>query len=372
MNATTVITKRNATLPKGIKAWPAAAIDKLVLWCFARLFGVLIAIFLCFPNRKRMSHDNGIGGEGWLKIVDDPQFPEHPFFEKGKQYPIRIRHASASFLDDAMNCVRSISIKFAHSRWKSPLDLELNSGPRGIFWNAVSFFKFGSMKNQKHGVQYVEYMKHYPDGVKAAELSLRRNPTSFNNLHFYSQTPFLFIGKDGLKRYAKYRVLPFHEEPETGRAYNLTSFDICNQRILPHETRGRNYLKYEYEDRVKNQKARYRLQIQLHTAREADSEEIFNNMILWNEQTHPWHELAHFNIDTILDWKESTLTSFSLNNMPATLGVIPAKSIYDYNSLNYLRTHAEIARVARLFSYKVFGMVPPIPDNGNRNTNEWE
>ena len=53
------------------------------------------------------------------------------------------------------------------------------------------------------------------------------------------------------------------------------------------------------------------------------------------------------------------------------LGVLPAKSIFDYNSLNYLRAHSELARKARILSYKVYGMVPPIPDNDNRNVSDW-
>jgi hypothetical protein len=30
-----------------------------------------------------------------------------------------------------------------------------------------------------------------------------------------------------------------------------------------------------------------------------------------------------------------------------------------------------LARKARLFSYKLFGLPPPIPDNDNRNVSEW-
>ncbi len=94
-------------------------------------------------------------------------------------------------------------------------------------------------------------------------------------------------------------------------------------------------------------------------------------MVPWDEIAHPWHDLAVIEIDKTLDWKESTLTSFSLNHMPKTLGIIPAKSIYDYNSLNYMRAHSEKARVARLLSYKVFGFPKPIPNDNNRNSGDW-
>ena len=109
------------------------------------------------------------------------------------------------------------------------------------------------------------------------------------------------------------------------------------------------------------------LDIQLHESSKDEDPEVFNNMVLWDEKVHPWMSLAEFEIEETLDWVESTLTAFSVNNMPKNLGVIPARSIYDYNSLNYLRAHAEIARKARLLSYKVFGMVPPIPNDDNRN-----
>ena len=75
--------------------------------------------------------------------------------------------------------------------------------------------------------------------------------------------------------------------------------------------------------------------------------EVFNNMVVWDEDAHPWQDLAVIDIDKTLDWKDSLLTTFSVNNMPKTLGVLPANSIYDYNSLNYLRAHSELARMAR-------------------------
>jgi arachidonate 5-lipoxygenase len=83
------------------------------------------------------------------------------------------------------------------------------------------------------------------------------------------------------------------------------------------------------------------------------------------------YDLATFEIERTLDWRESTLMIFSLKNMPKALGMIPARSIYDYNSLNYMRAKTEVARRVRLFSYRVFGMVPPIPDNDNRDAEEW-
>jgi arachidonate 5-lipoxygenase len=318
-----------------------------------------------------MSHDNGIGGLGRLRIVDDPEFPEHEFFSPGREFPLRIRHATATFLDDAVNDIRSISLKFSHHHFNSPFDIELNTGESSLFWNAASFMMFAKLRKEKHAVCYVEYIRKYPEGVTGAILSLRKAPDSFAHLKYYCQTPFLFKGKDGIQRYAKYRVVPAVDMPEPGLQVDPCEYELPNQRVAPHEKRGRNYLKYEYEDRVKKGGAQYKLQIQLIRADEADSPEVFNNMVLWDEKRCPWMDLAHFEVTETIDWSESTLSTFSVNNMPQTLGVIPAVSIYDYNSLNYMRAHSEIARKARLFSIKLFGMVKPIPDNDYRNNEVW-
>ena len=344
------------------RAW-----DKSYLWLLAKVFGLALALFMGLMTRQRMSHNNGLAARGKVKIVEHPEFPEHDFFQAGRVFPIRIRHATATFYDDAMNGIRSMSVKFADTHFRSPFDLEMNTGETSLFWSAASFMQFARLRKQKYGVEYCQYYRKYPDGLKGAQISLRRNPTSFHNLRFYCKTPFSFVGKDGVLRYAKYRARPLDDEPETG-IEQATKWDTCNQRVLPDETRGRNYLKDEYAERVAQGEVRYLMQIQLREAVEGEDPEVFNNMRVWDEAEYPWHDLAVIEIDEVLDWTESNLTSFSLNNMPESLGILPAESIYDYNSLNYMRSHSEIARKARIFAYKLFGSPAQIPDNNNRNS----
>ena len=350
----------------GWSAW-RVGVNKLLLYIYSKLFATAIALFLSLPKQERMSHNNGIAGRGKLKIVEDPKFPDHEFFVPGKEFPIRVRHASATFLDDAMNCIRSVAIKFSDNRFESPFDLQMNTGEQSLFWSAASFLQFAMLRDENYGVEYVKYNRIYPDGLVGAQKAVRRFATSFHNLHYYAKTPFLFVGKDKVKRYAKYRIIPFENIPESGKWENPCDIEMSNQRVLPHEKRGRNYLKYEYEDRVNSQGAKYRLQIQLRDAEEGESDEIFNNMIMWDVKIFPWLDLAHFEVNEMLSWEESTLTAFSVNHMPKTLEALPAKSIFDYNSINYMRKYSEIARKARNLSYKFYGMVPPIPDNDNRN-----
>lgn len=343
--------------------------ERFVLWLVCKFFVTML--LLLSLKRYRMSHNNGIAGSGWLKIVDNPDIPKHDFFESGKTYPLRIRHASATFLDDAMKVIRSISIKFSDDHFKSPFDMELNSGQFSVFWSVLSFIKFATTRSEKYGVDWVEYNKKYPDGSLGAAKSVRRLATSFSNLHYYCKTPLLYVGKDGVKHYAKYRVIPFADVPESGTGENDQSFDVSNQRVLSNDTLGRNFLKDEYAERVRKGPVQYKLQIQLRVASDDDDKEVFNNMVVWDEKKYPWRELAYFEVTKTLDWAESTRTTFSINNMPKTLGILPAKSIYDYNSLNYLRAKTELVKKVRLFSLRLFGMVPPIPDDNDRNSRVW-
>lgn len=343
--------------------------ERFMLWLVCKFFTVLLTLIAL--KRYRMSHNNGIAGTGWLKIVDDPDIPKIDFFEPGKTYPLRIRHASATFLDDAMKVIRSISIKFSDHHFKSPFDMEFNSGEFSVFWSALSFLKFAISRKEKYGVDWVEYNKKYPDGSLGAAKSVRRHASSFSNLHYYCKTPFLYVGKDGIKHYAKYRVLPYDDVPESGTSEHDKNFDVCNQRVLPDETRSRNFLKDEYAKRVGRGPVKYKLQIQLRVASDDEDKEVFNNMIVWNEKKYPWRELAYFEVTKTLDWAESTRTTFSVNNMPKMLGILPAKSLYDYNSLNYLRSKTEIVKKVRLFALKTFGMVTMIPDDDDRNIKVW-
>ena len=236
MDQAATLTENRMPLGHMILNWIHGVWNRLVLWVVSAGFSLMLTIFLSIIARTRMSHNNGICGVGSARIVDDPTMPLHPFFQPGQVFPCRVRHAAASFMDDAMRVVRSMSIKFADTDYKSPFDLELNTGEVALFWSASSFLRFAKYKRTKYGIQYHEYYKKYPAGVKGALVGMRRDPTSFTNLTYYSQTPLLWVGSDGVKRYAKYRIVPGDDVPESGRLDPTDMKDPPeDQRILPGE-----------------------------------------------------------------------------------------------------------------------------------------
>src|SRR5688572_17804555 len=120
-----------------------ALYDRAVLWLMGTLITAMVALN-SFMTRGRMSHENGIVARGRIRIVDQPAFPAHDFFQPGREFPCRIRHASigasATDMDDAHLDARSISIKFADAPIESPFDIEMNNGPYPPFATAREFW----------------------------------------------------------------------------------------------------------------------------------------------------------------------------------------------------------------------------------------
>lgn len=341
--------------------------DQLVLWFVSGAFAWFVAIFIGLGMRKRMSHNKGVAGRGKLKIEDNPQFPEHEFFKAGKEFDCRIRHASVTFNDDAMNQVRSISIKFSDTDFKSPLDLEANTGEISIFWTAANFLKFVWNRREKGGIQYKSYYEKEPDGFKGAQESGKHKPSSFSKMDYYSKTPMNFTAKDGHRYYVKYRVVPFDSEIELAAIPDDQKKKVYDQRVQENETLPVNYLVDEYKERVQSGPVKYILQLQLFKSGTEKDDSVFDSRLLWDENEHPWLDVAHLSIDEILPFETTLKMGFNINHHPKSLGFIKATSIYDYNSIVYMRSKTNIAYRMRHLAYLFFGMPKEPPAVAPRN-----
>ena len=349
-----------------------------MLFGTSRMFTLVIAITMGLMTRQRMSHNNGIAARGTFTVGPDPALPRHSFWEPGKVFPCRIRHAAATFYDDAMSAIRSCSFKLSDEEWDSPFDLELNTGSITLFWNAMSFLKLAKMRKERYGVEYGEYYKNYPVAKDAARRTLRRDPKTFADLTYYNKTPLLWEADDGTRYYAKYRIVPAGEIDAAARGRVEVGspqwVEPENQRIDPTTNpHTRNYLKEEYQHRVQHRSVRgesvdYRLQVQLREHRDDQDEQVYNCCIDWPTGEFPWRDLGTFRITETLGWADGLRTTFSMSNLPRRLGVLPARSIYDFNSLNYMRKHIDLAKRARLLAYKIKGIPPEIPNDSFRNS----
>lgn len=90
-------------------------------------------------TRQRGTHPKGVGAIGTVTVLDNPLLPKHEFFEEGRVFPLRLRHANLVRPDDAQLDVRAVSLKFADNDFESPFDLMMHTGEEAAFWNIVSF-----------------------------------------------------------------------------------------------------------------------------------------------------------------------------------------------------------------------------------------
>lgn len=82
----------------------------------------------------------------------------------------------------------------------------------------------------------------------------------------------------------------------------------------------------------------YKLQIQLHEKQPDDSHLVLHAARAWDHANHPWLDLAEVSLTSLLPFDVTECTRYSLENIPLSLSLPTAKTIYDYNSLAYLRS----------------------------------
>lgn len=331
-------------------------LDKIVLFFFTIAVGLLFALGAA-KKKARSTHKYGVGGAGQLTIVEDPAFPEHEFFQAGRTFPVRLRHGTVSFKDDAAMDIRSASIKFLDNQSETALDLIMNTGPR-TFLNAINFWQFtmasiwGKEEDEPVNSKGLEaFLKENPVFEKIFATSLRRSPDSFAQLYYYSKLVNYFKAKDGKIRYVKYRLIP-----ESGLESGIPSAKDMEtpwlQKRLDSEDRPIGYLRAEYVQRASEQEIIYKLQLRLHENVEDNKDKIFSQEQDWDESTYPWLDLATVAIDRALSSEETEKLKFNIGNQPDSLRIVEGESISDPNSINSIRTRVyEWARRVRFLVY---------------------
>jgi hypothetical protein len=298
--------------------------------------------FKVFQDRGRPSHKIGVSAKGRLRIVENPAFPAHEFFEPGREFDCQVRHASVAYVDeDASKDIRGAAIKFSHELEDAPFDIIMNTGPQ-TFISAAQFWKFAMA--QASGRKPDEPVSS--SGLKTLvegdaltfylyNSALRRAPSSFTKMYYHSQLVNHFRAKDGKERYVKYRLVPEDRGPEEGIPTGEDAKTPWLQKRFPDETRPPDYLKTEFLSKVKDRSVVYHLQLRLHGA--GDPAKIFTQATQWDESTSPWFDLATITLTepNSPEWTERL--RFTIGRQPPSLGQVEAYTVDDPNSVNYLR-----------------------------------
>ncbi|XP_019646486.1 PREDICTED: allene oxide synthase-lipoxygenase protein-like [Branchiostoma belcheri] len=300
---------------------------------------------------KRAFHAPGIGASGFAVVVDKVKFPENDFFRPRTVFPVRLRHSNCWSADDAAADIRGAAIKFGDTDGDSCFEMVLDTGVMAPFWDLPSYEEYvAAMKGGPDRLQ--EWCWKGPMNYYIMVDSLRRAPDSYFQLIYHSQTCFAFRGSDNVPRLAKFRLIPTNKDPESGLLDLEQQRQVWNTARLPDEERPKDYLRHEYAERLMKASLKYRLQMQLHTKKASDTASICNPYRCWAPGDHPWYDVADVIITTLLRDNVIARTSFHIANLPPCLSLIEPESVYDYNSINYIRSKvypaAHAARLAKL------------------------
>ena len=172
---------------------------------------------------------------------------------------------------------------------------------------------------------------------------------SYANLMYASKIAMAFMAKDGRRRYMKYRLL----RPDLDHESGLLSVDaqrkVWFMNRHPDDNRPRDYLRSEFASRVAKTGVEYLLQMQFWEWDDSrDTHEVFSVCRLWDEDTHPWLDVARVRLREALTTEDTERTTAAIIRHPDCMGVPDAQHPKDPRSLAWARAHVyPLSRLAR-------------------------
>ena len=309
----------------------------------ARAFGRTAEI-----KGRRATHSYGTVAKGVLKILSTLDIPSHKIFCADREYPVLLRHANIKgFRDDAILDGRGATVRILEGNAHAPLselklhqgivDILMSTGRSFILSDAASFARWaaGSLKGR------AAMLKEFPK-IEPIFHEIIRDPDSYTQLHYYSETTYSFTSLDQQSFFLRYRLIS-RQNPSADEGW-LDPKDVkLPLDYLPRvasDTRPETYLQDEFRQQVKSKGVSYLLQIQLLpvTTDATLNERAKDCTIPWEEVDCPFHDVAVLDLDSILPDELAESLEFNPYHAPAELALILAKSARETASVNHLRS----------------------------------
>ena len=118
-----------------------------------------------------------------------------------------------------------------------------------------------------------------------------------------------------------------------------------------------DYLKQEYKERISKGPLEYKLQLQLHVAKDDDPPTTLHVGREWNENTHPWLDLADLTMTSLLSPSATERLELKFSNLPPSLDLLPARSVHDPNVVAQIRSNL-YACTQKLRAHRRIVLVP--------------
>ena len=309
----------------------------------ARAFGRIAQI-----RGRRATHSYGTVAKGVLKVLDAQEIPEHNIFSAGKEYPVLLRHANIKgFRDDAILDGRGATVRILEGNANAPLsqlnldrgivDILMSTGRSFIFGDAVSFGQWVASSMAERAAMLQAFPKITPIFNE-----IIRDPASYTQLHYYSETTYNFTSLHQGSFFLRYRLID-RRNPSADTGWIDPKYVKLPLDYLPrvaNDTRPETYLQDDFRQQVQGEGVSYLLQVQLQPI--SDSVEVNERAkdctIPWEETEYPFHDLAVLDLDSILPDELAEPLEFNPYHAPPELSLILAHSARETASVNHLRS----------------------------------
>jgi linolenate 9R-lipoxygenase len=297
---------------------------------------------------RRATHSYGTVAKGVLTVLDALDIPEHNIFRPGKAYPVLLRHANIKgFRDDAILDGRGATVRILAGDAQAPLsdlnldqgivDVLMSTGRSFILGDAASFARWAAGSMPIRTAMLEEFPK-----IKPIFHEIIRNPDSYTQLHYYSETTYRFISLNQQSFFLRYRLINRHH-PTADMGWLKPQDVKLPLDYLPRvasDTRPETYLQDEFRQQVCSQGVSYLLQIQLQPISDDDAinEQAKDCTIPWSEADCPFYDIAVLDLDSILPDEQAEPLEFNPYHAPPELGLILARSALETASVNHLRS----------------------------------
>jgi hypothetical protein len=233
--------------------------------------------------------------------------------------------------DDAGVASRGAALQLVNWR-RERFDLMLNTG---AFMGANNLVEFTLVHlAQSLGSRaYSWLMRRWPRLREAAVAGLRRAPSCYSHLIYYSQTVRFWSTGDDDRLLVRYRLVPLPKEAIDSCPGVKKDQELVSLRRAEGEWRPPDYLKQVLKRRIESKRLKMQLEAQFHDPENGTGVEWFSPSVDWSPQTHAWIKLGEVVLERALPDSEAEAMCFNPAITPASLGTPVSPHVLDPRSI---------------------------------------
>lgn len=209
-----------------------------------------------------------------------------------------LRFSNKRYVDDAALDMRGVALRLDPGGGAAPLDLYMSTGSFGHAYNVVQLaaIRWAPAWLRKRWLQASHTAR------EASAAGLRRAPSSYAGLTYYSQLVRLWVGvsQSGhhTSRRCRLRLVPMGLQEESGLPDAVDEDNPWDTARRPNEARPPGYLRSELSARLETTPVSLVLEAQVAEGDDTDDEAVdegsawYDASIDWDAVSLPWHRVG--------------------------------------------------------------------------------